>query len=465
MSAATSTKETITRNAPHKEKLTMAQLSLTSQWRMLTVRLAFAVVTIATILVVIGCADVTVEKPTGADSTAKDEHGHAEGEHAEGEDEHEEGEEPHAEGEEGHEEGEEGHKEGEHEEHEEGELRMTPAAMKEAGITLAPVMRQPVTAAVTAPGRVVPTQGGSAHVGTIIPGRITRLNVSEGSYVGKGAVLAEIEAFEVGQLKGEVVTARAIVEQTRSAVARQERLAKENIGARKNLEEARAAYSVAVAGLRSAEARLRTVGIEPGSVGNGSFSSRLSIRSPISGVVSKRHVVLGEYLEANKDAFEVVNTATVWVDAQVPPNVAATLNAGSTGFIRDADGHRHAGRVRFISPTVDPESRTVTVRTEVSNPNVHLRPETFVTVEFERGVSGSALSIVKTAVEQEGTSSYVYREHEPGVFERVAVELGGESGERRIVRSGLKEGERIAVTGLFYLKSARQSGELKEHNH
>lgn len=443
MSTATSTKEPSTRNESHTEKLTMAKLSLSSQWLLLTVQLASALMIVASSLIVAGCADATVEKPAGTDSAAKDEHGHADGEHAEGE----------------------AGQEGDHDEGDEGKLRMTAAAMKEAGIELAPVMRQPVTASITAPGRVVPTQGGSAHVGTIIPGRITRIAVTEGTHVARGSVLAEIEAFEVGQLKGDLVTARAVSEQTRSAVARQERLAKENIGARKNLEEARASFSTATAQLRSAEARLRAVGIEPSSVGNGSFSSRIAVRSPIAGVVSKVHVVLGEYLESSKDAFEVVNTGTVWIDAEVAPAVAASLDVGSTSFISDYDNHRHAGRVRYIAPTVNIESRTVTVRSELGNPDVHLRPETFVTVEFARGVSGSALSVPKTAIEQESSSSYVYREHEVGVFERVLVDLGGESGERRIVKSGLKEGERVAVAGLFYLKSARQSGELQEHDH
>lgn len=356
--------------------------------------------------------------------------------------------------------------EGEHGDEHDGEIRMTPVMLKDAGIEVEPVVKGPVHAVATAPGRVVPTQDGIAHVGTIIAGRVTKLYVTEGTHVGKGAALAEIEAFDIGSLKGEYMSARGNAEQAASDLARQEKLAGEGIGARRTLEEARAANGKAIAELRAAEARLRAVGIDPVAVGSsGGFSSRIQLRSPINGVIARRSVVLGEYLGPEKDAFEIVNTNTVWIDAQVDPALAAALSVGSTGFVRDGDDHRHAGSIRFISPTVDPDSRTVTVRVELSNPDTHLRPETFVSVEFERTVSGYALAVPKGAIEQDGAGYYVYVEHEPGSFRRVPVRVDAESGDRRVVSAGLSEGDRIAVSGIFYLKSARQKGELQEHHH
>lgn len=359
------------------------------------------------------------------------------------------------------------HAEGEHpgESEEGGEIILTAAAMQDAGVVVETVRVEPTTASIRAPGRVVPTQHGIAHVGTTIPGRITRLFVSEGARVSKGAALAEIEAVGIGEIKGEYVSARARVEQARQSVARQELLVAENLGARRNVEEARAALAQASADLRAAESRLRSLGINPSSVGSGSFSSRILLRSPIAGVVARRTVVLGEYVEPSKDAFEVVNAGTVWIDAQVSPTVAASLRVGGVGFVRDEGDHRHTGRISFIAPTVNAESRTVTVRTEVVNPDVHMRPEAYVSMEFEGSVSGRAVTVPKTAIEQVGGDAFVYRESEPGHFERVMVDLAQEYGDRRVLAAGLKEGDRVAVAGVFYLKSARQKGELQEHGH
>ncbi len=364
-----------------------------------------------------------------------------------------------------------GHAEGgggeghDHEEEPSSEVRLTPEAMKEAGITVEPVLRQPMAATFSAPGRVVPTQNGIAHVGTVIPGRITRLYVSEGARVGRGAALAEVEAFDIGQLKGDLMSARADAEQRRAAVARQERLAGEGIGARRALEEAQSAYGQATAAVRAAEAKLRAAGIDPSAINAGSFSSRLVLRSPIAGVVARRAVALGEYVEPNKDAFEVVDNATVWIDAQVPPASATGLAVGAPGFVRGPGGERRAGRIIFIAPTLDPESRTLTVRVEVANGGLGLRPETFVNVEFERAVTGYALVVPSAAIETDGARHFVYREHEPGTFQRVEVETGSEAGGKTVISAGLKEGERIAAAGVFYLRSARQKGELQEHEH
>jgi cobalt-zinc-cadmium efflux system membrane fusion protein len=432
--------KTMNFSTSHKTRLPMAH-----------VRLYLLVFTVALGMGAIGCGgggsneDSTKSDSTGGthenDGTAGEEAGeqHSEGEHAEDEhaDERDEG----------------------------GEIVMTAAAMKDAGIEVESVKVAPTTASITAPGRVVPTQHGIAHVGTTIPGRITRLFVSEGARVGRGAALAEIEAVGIGEIKGQYVSARARVEQARQSVARNERLLAENLGARRNVEEARAALEQATADLRAAGSRLRSLGIDPSSVGSGSFTSRILLRSPIAGVVARRTVVLGEYVEPNKDAFEVVNAGTVWIDAQVSPTVATSLRVGGVGFVRDEGDHRHTGRISFIAPTVNPESRTVTVRTEVINPDVHMRPESYVSMEFEGSVSGRAVTVPKSAIEQVGGSAFVYRENEPGHFERVMVDLAQESGDRRVVAAGLKEGDRIAVAGVFYLKSARQKGELQEHDH
>jgi cobalt-zinc-cadmium efflux system membrane fusion protein len=350
------------------------------------------------------------------------------------------------------------------EEHEEGELELTPAAMKESGIAVEEVRGGPVSSVVRAPGRVVPTQNGIAHVGSVVAGRVTRLHVSEGARVGRGAVMAEIEAFDIGAIKGEYLHAKAEAEERSAALQRQERLGAEGIGARRSLEEARSGSQQAAAALRSAEAKLAALGISPSSLGSGAFSSRILLRSPIAGVVARRGVVLGEYVEPSRDLFEVINHATVWVDAQLAPAVALGLNVGGVGFVA-AGGERRSGRIIFVSPSVDPESRTITVRIEVENGDLALRPEAFVNVEFERGVSGSALAIPREAIEKEAEHYFVYREHEAGTFERVEIEPGEETSDRTVVRAGLKEGDRIAVSGIFYLRSIRQKEELQEHEH
>ncbi len=343
-------------------------------------------------------------------------------------------------------------------------IAMSPAAVREAGIVVQAVTKDRLTTTLTLPGRVVPTQNGIAHVGTIVPGRVRRLMASEGSYVRRGEALAEIEVYDIGVVKGELMEARADVEQRRAALDRQERLGKEGIGAQRAIEEARAAYKQAVARQTAAESRLRAAGINPSSVRAGNFSSVVQLRAPISGVVSRSHVVLGEYLEPSKDAFEVMNTSIAWIDAQAQPAQATTIATGDPGFVTVGD-QRRSGRIIFVSPTVDPESRTVTVRVEVDNNGLRLRSDMFVNVEFEQSTPGWGLVIPQSAIEMESGTSYVYLQEEPNAFIRVPVETGERMGDRVVITGGLRENSRVVVKGIFYIRSARMKGELEEEHH
>jgi membrane fusion protein, heavy metal efflux system len=367
----------------------------------------------------------------------------------------------HSESEEGH-----AHEEGGHEEHDEGgAVKLTDDIIKQAGINFLTVKKQTVIASVSAPGKVIPAQNAVGHIGSLINGRVARIFKPEGSSVGKGTVVAELEAFDIGELKAEYSSASAAVDQTKTTLDRQERLSREGIGAKRALDEARSAHSQAVARLRAAEAKLTSLGISTTDLQRGAYTTRISIRSPLAGVITKQNVVVGEYVDPTKDMFEVVNMSTVWVEAQVPSTLARELRNGVRASLRGPSGERGTGVVSYISPTVDPESRTVPVRVVVNNLGSQLRPQAFVTVDFERATEQVAIVIPRSAIEQEGDKSYVYKEKEPSTFERTEVVLGSSTGLTAVVLSGVAEGDKIVNQGVFYLKSLRQKGELQEHSH
>lgn len=343
-------------------------------------------------------------------------------------------------------------------------IAMSPAAIREAGIVVEEATKSRLSTTLILPGRVVPTQSGLAHVGTIVAGRVRRLMASEGSHVRRGQALAEIEVYDIGVVKGELMEARADLEQRRAALVRQERLGKEGIGAQRAIEEARAAYRQAMARQKSAEARLRAAGINPSSVSAGNFSSIVQLRAPISGVVSRRHVALGEYLEPSKDAFEIMNTSVAWIDAQAQVAQAASIAIGDPGFVSFGD-RRKSGRVILVSPVVDPESRTVTVRVEVDNTGLRLRSDMFVNVELEQSAPGWGIVVPQSAIDIVDGANCVYLEREPHEFTRVPIETGQRIGDNVVVTNGLQEGLRIAVKGIFYIRSAGMKGELEEHHH
>jgi cobalt-zinc-cadmium efflux system membrane fusion protein len=415
-----------------------------------------SMICLLTVAVLWGTAGCTSSSPERREEhQEKQDQGH-------GEEGHEHGEEGHEHGQEGHEHGQEGHEHGE----EAGVIHVDTSMQKRAGIQTADVRHDQLYTTISAPARIVPTQQGIAHVGPLIAGRIVRLYVTEGSTVKAGAVLAELEAFGIAELKSDYLRAMAETEQTEAALRRSETLDQEKIGAKRTVEEARAAYRKAVAEQQSLKARLQVLGFNPTNIRHDdNISARVQLHAPLGGIISRSTAALGEFVQPENDIFQIVNTSTVWADAQLQPEQAAILQTGQKATIGGTEKKQRTGTIIFISPTVDPSSRTVTVRLSLENNDNLFRPESFTTVRFNSTVTDSGLTVPRPALEFDNGMYYVYRQSAINSFERVQVQVGAMNEQRATIRTGLEAGDRIAVDGVFYLKSMRNQGELAEHHH
>jgi membrane fusion protein, heavy metal efflux system len=354
--------------------------------------------------------------------------------------------------------------EGGREEGEAVEVTLTPEQIRASGIEVDTVGTAVLTEGFTAPGRVVPGPQGAARVGTLVPGRVVRLLATEGGSVRRGAPLAEVESFEVAELKADYVQAQAQAEQARASLNRQEALAAEQLTPARNVEEARAAFRMATASVRAAQTKLSALGIAP-SAASGISNPRFVVRTPIAGTITQREVTLGEYVDPSRDLFEVTAYGSSFVEAQVPSTRASGLLSGTPAEVTTADGVRFRGRVVSVSPLVEQESRTVPVRIALTSGS--LRAETFVTARFEVGAGPRVLVVPEAAVERSGGEAFVYVAvpGEAGTFARTEVELGEATASGVAVTAGLSAGQQVATKGVFYLRSARQKGELAEHDH
>ena len=342
-------------------------------------------------------------------------------------------------------------------------VHLEPDAVESSDIEVTVAEASTERTTISLPAVVALREDGTARVGSIIPGRIVRLSAGEGDWKGKGSVMAVIESADVGVTRAEYLEAVAAERRARAELERQETLAGERVGAGRNLEEARSALAAATAAREEAEGHLRTLGLNPRNLGPS--SNRITISAPISGIVTSRPVTLGEYVEPSDDLFTLVNTSTVWVDAQATPEQAGRLAVGEVAFVRGPDRERISGKIIYIAPTLDPESRTATVRAEIANRGNAFRPGSFVTFEGQTSGRRQVIALPSGAIDREGEDLYVWRQVAEGTFERVAIASGGEIGNRMVVTAGIEEGDTIVTSGVFYLRSALKAGELSEHHH
>jgi len=188
----------------------------------------------------------------------------------------------------------------------------------------------------------------------------------------------------------------------------------------------------------------------------GKSKRAITVHSPATGVVTQRAAYHhGKYITPEMELYTIADLSTVWILGEVFETDLPFLRLGQQVHIElpFASGSRVLnGRVAFISPMLDPKTRSGQVRLDIPNPDQSLRPEMFVS--FHARVSfGAPLAIPIDAVMDSGSAQYVFLDKGDGYYEPRMVKLGPEADGYYAVESGLKHGDRVVTSANFLLDS------------
>jgi len=180
----------------------------------------------------------------------------------------------------------------------------------------------------------------------------------------------------------------------------------------------------------------------------------LSIYSPANGIVTERKVTEGQYVNAGESLYTLSDLSTVWVKAELYQPDIATIRVGQPAEISwDVPSGITHGRVAFVDPMLNAQTRTASVRIQVANPKMRLRPGMFVNVKFAMPEGNDMLAVPRSAVLDTGTRKIVYVSTGNGNFEGKEVRLGPPSDQYYPVLAGLKAGDRVVSQGNFLIDS------------
>ena len=180
----------------------------------------------------------------------------------------------------------------------------------------------------------------------------------------------------------------------------------------------------------------------------------LPIYSPANGVVAERKVTEGQYVNAGESLYTLSDLSTVWVKAELyQPDIASVHIGQGAQITWDSPSGRAQGHVAFVDPTVNPQTRTASVRIQVSNPKMQLRPGMFVDVTFAMPEGNDVLAVPRSAVVDTGTRKIVYLSKGNGSFDGREVRLGQPADQFYPVLAGLREGDRVVTQGNFLIDS------------
>jgi Cu(I)/Ag(I) efflux system membrane fusion protein len=293
------------------------------------------------------------------------------------------------------------------------------------GIRVEAARREPLAPSLRAVARIAADESRLSRIHVRFGGYVERLFVAEqGASVRKGQPLAAIYSDEVSRVEQELLQAKDWGD-----------------------------------GLADrARQRLRVLGISQGEIAamlrRRKPDEVVTLHSPASGYVVALNVVQGDRVDPDRELFEVADLSRVWALADVYERDLARVKPGlAADLTLDAyPGRKFNGRIEYVYPRLDPETRTLPVRVAFANPAGELKPGLFGTVAIslsaQSGVTVSAEAVIDT-----GDRRYVFVETTPGHFDPRVVTMGARSGDRAEILDGLAEGERVAASGNFFIDS------------
>lgn len=367
----------------------------------------------------------------------------------------------------------------EHKEEHSEIVKLSAESIKQIKLETETVSLQPFTGYLTIPAKVITNQDNEAQIGSLVQGRVHQVFVKVGDFVKTGQVLMTVEGLDVGEIKAGFMIAKAALDYTKANYERQKKLFDEKIGSQKSLLESQAEYEKALAEYKAEDKKIHSVGLSDedvtdAKIGEEHTSGTLPIKSSINGIVVERNVVIGQLVDATTNAFKVINTNTVWIDGQIYEKDIAKINQKTNALFTSATymNEKFAGRIIYIGQTVDEQSRTITVRGEFNNSNSKLKPQMFGELKIPVSSNAKAIMIPEESVVKESGNDYVFVQTSDTTtpnggqaFEKRIVITGSSVDSRIEIKEGLREGEKVASKGVFYLKSELKKDEIEGDEH
>jgi Cu(I)/Ag(I) efflux system membrane fusion protein len=305
-------------------------------------------------------------------------------------------------------------------------VQVSPAEVQSLGVRTATAQMGTIGSSLDVTGTVDFNQRNVAIVQSRSGGFVQRTyNRAPGDLLSAGAPIADLLIPQWGGAQQEFLAVRKLGDRNLTAAARQ---------------------------------RLRLLGMSDGVIARvertGGTNGVVTISTPVGGAIQELDVRPGMTVSAGQTLAQVTGLGTVWLNAAVPEARAAEVRLGQTATADVAafPGTPFSGRIVAILPTAQTDSRTITVRVELPNSGLRLRPGMFATVHLGQAAR-AALVVPSEAVIRTGKRNLVMLALPGGRFRPAEVEIGRESNSQTEILAGLSPGEKVVASGQFLLDS------------
>ncbi len=316
-------------------------------------------------------------------------------------------------------------------------------------------------------GRIDANEKLVTRIGAAVTGRITEVLAEVGDSVRPGQTLARVSSPELTTAQVAYLRASSQANLAERAVERARQLIQADVIGSAELQRRETELSIARAETRAAADQLRLMGMPADGIqrlaATGALQDSVNVTATIAGVVTDRMVSQGQVTQPGDPLYTVADLSNVWVVGALPEQAARTVTLAQPVEVTvPALGDRRlTGKVVFISDTVSPETRTVTVRTQVDNRDRQLKPQMLATLRLV-GPAQKMPSVPLGAVVRENDRDHVFVRTAENTYRFTPVELGPATleGQRPVIK-GLAAGTTIVTEGAFHMNNERKRAELQ----
>jgi membrane fusion protein, heavy metal efflux system len=351
-------------------------------------------------------------------------------------------------------------------EHQPGIARVSAEAIEAAGIDLATVQSGTIARKIIVPGAIVPEADRIAHVAVKLSSIVAELRKNIGDSAEKNEVVAVLESREVADAKSEYLAARLTSDLQKDLLERDKALFDKKVSSEQQFIRSRNEAARAVMRIDIARQKLFALGLTETEIAGlpkqpEALLRRQEVRSPISGRVVERKVELGVAVGRDNletELFVIADLDRVWVELAVSPEDVSLVRIGQTVSVTARGSADVAkGKLIFIGPILDKDTRSARVVAEINNNDCVWRPGLFVTAAIVVEERSAAVAVPVAAIQTMDGGPVAFIRTSDG-FQKRQVALGERDERAAEVVSGLRLGETIAVSNTFLLKAEMLKG-------
>ena len=324
-------------------------------------------------------------------------------------------------------------------------VQLTAEHIDRLGIVQGKLVRTTEIPVLFAPAKVLIPPNNEYVVSASQAGIINQLNAALGDEVKKGEVLAQIDSPNLLSLQSNYLKATGAMQLANSAYQRDKTLAHEGIIANRRVQETQSQFNAASLDVQEAKLLLEISGCSA----SVQLNSRLTIHSPISGVVIERMAVAGTRIDSLTPLYRVADLHTLWLEIAIPQERIADVKVGDSV---DIENTAFNAEISLLGQSVNAENQTILARAVIKNAPKQIRAGQKLNVQIKQISKQIVFKVPNTAIAQNDSNAFLFVRSTAG-FDAKPITIVGKQDEESIISGAFTGDETIAIKGAAVLKA------------